>query len=268
MNSTVALLALMTPGATENQFVRAVLDTGLFAQAILLLIVMFSVVSWAVIFAKIWQYRKVKLCNEKFLNDFERLGGDFGTLNQSADKYQSGTYAPIFAEAFRELRSVGKIQDGQLIFDRPHLSLIHKRIERTVAQQMTRLEQSLIVLATTANVTPFLGLFGTVWGVLGTFMTMAEISSTLTLQMIGPGIAEALTTTIFGLGAAIPATIAFNHLVSRVAVYRTDMEDFSLRLLAVLEKNIIARSMAPTPPVSHRRTQRDTGVTIPEEVSL
>ena len=104
----------------------------------------------------------------------------------------------------------------------------------TRIRQIVRLEEHLILLATTANVCPFLGLLGTVWGILGTFMTMTNLETSLTLKLIGPGISEALTTTIFGLGAAIPAVVAYNYLVSRVNAFVLEMERAGTELVNFL----------------------------------
>ncbi len=265
MNPSYFLLATMQWGATENQFVQAVLETGPFAKFILVVILLFSVVCWAAIFHKIVQFRRIARENEVFLDEFDRLGGDFGSLCQGADRLRLGLVPLIFRDSYRELRAVGQVRDRQLLFDRSHLSLVQKRMERIVGQQIVRLEEHLILLATTANVCPFLGLLGTVWGILGTFMTMTNLESSLTLKIIGPGISEALTTTIFGLGAAIPAVIAYNYLVNRVAVFRMEMEDFAVRLLAVLEKNILARTSrrASGPP---SETEEERPLPIPEQV--
>lgn len=269
MNSLNALIALSLPQATENQFIQAILSTGIFAKFVLLVIFVFSVVSWAVILQKLVQYKRIARQNERFLDDFERLGGDFGSLHQSAERYDDSVHSAIFSESYRELRSAGRVVNGQLIFDRQHVVLVQRQIERVAGEQIVRLEKRLVLLATTANVCPFLGLLGTVWGVLGTFMTMSNMGSSLTLQLIGPGIAEALTTTILGLGAAIPATVAYNHLVNRVAVFRMEMESYALRLLSVLDKNIIARSLsAKGMEGAPRKQEAGQGVQVEQEVSL
>lgn len=264
MNSSYLLLTSIQVGATESQFVRAVLETGPFAKFILLVIILFSVVCWAALFFKLWQYRRIARENNAFLDAFDRLGGDFGTLGQRAEQLQAGVVPLIFRESYRELRAVSQVHNQQLLFERAHLSVVQKRMERIVGQQIVRLEQHLILLATTANVCPFLGLLGTVWGILGTFMTMTNLETSLTLKLIGPGISEALTTTIFGLAAAIPAVIAYNYLVNRVAVFRMEMEDFAVRLLAVLEKNILAR-LSPARPAA--RLQEDDSVALAEQVT-
>lgn len=256
MNPNLIFLATLQIGSTENQFVQAVVQSGPFAKLILLVIAFFSIVSWAMIFHKLWQYRKIRAQNDEFLDDFNKMGGDFGSLSQRSDQLRTGTIPLIFSESYRELRAVGRIREQELLFDRPQLALVQRRMERTVGQQIVALEKGLIFLATTANVCPFLGLLGTVWGVLGTFMTMTTLETSLTLRLIGPGISEALTTTIFGLAAAIPAVVAYNYLVNRVAVYRMEMEDFALRLLAILEKNILARSTSAE-PTSHSTRRRE-----------
>jgi biopolymer transport protein TolQ len=97
-------------------------------------------------------------------------------------------------------------------------------------------------------------------------MTMTDMDAALTLKLIGPGISEALTTTIFGLAAAIPAVIAYNHLGNRVAVFRMEMEDFALRLLAILEKNIIARTAKSAE--AGDRSMDEPQLSMPHEVNV
>ncbi len=266
MNPIVSLITMAGTGSTENQFIQAVLQAGPFGKLILLVIFLFSVFSWAVIFHKQWQFTRMKNQNARFIEDFNQMGGDFGTLSQRAEQMRAGTLPAIFSESFRELRAISRIRDQQLIFDETHLSLVRNRMDRVAGQQIVLLEKWLIYLATTASVCPFLGLLGTVWGVLGTFMTMTNLESALTLKLIGPGISEALTTTIFGLGAAIPAVVGYNYFVNRVAVFRIEMEEFSLRLLAVLEKNILARTDAPQALTSVRARSEEPRLEIPDQV--
>jgi len=267
MNRIILGLTVFQMGATESQFVRAVMQAGPFAKGILLILLLFSVFSWAVILQKIFQFRRIKRENNAFLEDFERLGGDFGSLNQRAEMLRKGTLALVFGKSYRELRTVSRVVDQQLLFERPQLALVQKRMERVFGQQIIHLERRLIFLATTANVCPLLGLLGTVWGVLGTFMTMTGMDAALTMKLIGPGISEALTTTIFGLGAAIPAVIAYNALVNRVAIFRMEMEDFAVRLLAVLEKNILARA-AGERSSAHGRLALEPDLSAAEKVSI
>ncbi len=268
MNSAFEAMLLPLAGATENQFLRAVLQSGPFAKFIMVVIGVLSVLSWAVIFYKIYQYSRINRQNQAFLRIFPEMGGDFGALSQKASLLGFSSIARLFGESYQELRAVSPMSGQQLLFERAHLQIVQKRMERVVGHDIVRLERYLVFLATTANVAPFLGLLGTVWGVLGTFMSMTQMDTALTLRLIGPGISEALTTTIFGLAAAIPAVIAYNFLVSRVAVFRMEMEDFAIRLLALLEKNILARATPRNEETTDSRSPKTSGMTVARQVGF
>ena len=116
------------------------------------------------------------------------------------------------------------------------LATVQRAIQRTSAAQLTLLENRLTFLATTASVAPFIGLFGTVWGVLGTFSGLAT-SNIATLRAVAPGIADALVTTAFGLFTAIPAVMFYNHFVYRIRNFGGQMDDLQVEMLAIGEKN-------------------------------
>jgi len=222
MNPAQSIILNSQIGATESQFVRAVIDTGPFAKVILLIIALFSVISWAIILYKLVENKKLNRQNKKFLKVFEKSRGDFSSIKQTSDRLEFGTLSRLFNECYQELRSLGRVEQNELIYEKSHLALVQRRMERIFGKEIIRLEKYLIFLATTANVTPFLGLLGTVWGVLGTFMEMSSTSSAITLQQIGPGISEALTPTMLGLAAAIPAVVAYNYFINKVAISRMD----------------------------------------------
>ena len=115
---------------------------------------------------------------------------------------------------------------------------IERVLERTITEEIRHLESYLIFLATTSNVAPFIGLFGTVWGVLGAFQALSRTGSAA-LSSLAPGMATALTATIAGLFAAIPASVFYNYFTNKIAIMITDMDSFSLQLANILQKRIL-----------------------------
>ena len=152
----------------------------------------------------------------------------------------------VFLAGYHELRSHYKpihLEEGGDEFDRVVLQSmdgIARALESATAHEVTRLEKALIFLATTGATTPFIGLFGTVWGVMTSFQAIG-LKGSANIAAVAPGISEALIATAAGLFAAIPAVIAYNYFVQKVKVFGPDMENFSLDFLSLVERNFLQR---------------------------
>lgn len=197
-------------------------------QLVMLLLVGASLMSWSIIFTKRRLIRSTKNASDEFEAAFWS-GGDLNTLYRSATRAKGGSIgmASIFESGFREFNRV--LQAGDSNTDK----LVEEcRRAMRVAQmrEVDRLEQGLATLATIGSTSPYVGLFGTVWGIMGAFMGLANVQSA-TLAVVAPPIAEALIATAMGLFAAIPAVIAYNRYADKVVrlEYRYDgfMEEFS-----------------------------------------
>lgn len=192
-----------------------IFKAGPVVKFVLLVLLFFSVFSWAIIIYKLRLLSKV----EKESNQFQRA---FIKEKQWDAVYQSTkrlTLSPL-ANLFRAAYS---IEDASI-------KEVRSTLKRVEAMEATRLERYLTFLATTGSTTPFIGLFGTVWGIMNSFMGIGRIGSA-SLAVVAPGIAEALIATAAGLAAAIPAVVAYNYYLSRTRRNIIFMEDFSQELL-------------------------------------
>jgi len=203
---------------TSGSFAELVFNTGALAMIILIVLVLLSVVSWTIMFEKVRLFARSGKQDAAFLNLFR------GEKSLKQLTVVAGTF-PDSLEA-RLTHSLGKeIADGEL----RDLSNLDAFIESRIGILVSEWESYLIFLSTTATVSPFLGLLGTVWGIMSSFMSMGEKGSA-DLFVIGPGIADALITTIFGLGAAIPAVIGYNAILRVVRRRSDELSTFSVRL--------------------------------------
>jgi biopolymer transport protein TolQ len=192
-----------------------IFKAGPVVKFVLLILLFFSVVSWAIIIYKFRILSKV----EKESNEFQRTfikGKQWDSIYQSTKRLTLSPLANLFRAAY-------SIEDATY----EELKSTLKRVE---AMEATRLERYLTFLATTGSTSPFIGLFGTVWGIMNSFMGIGRIGSA-SLAVVAPGIAEALIATAAGLAAAIPAVVAYNYYLSRTRHNIIFMEDFTQELL-------------------------------------
>ncbi len=206
---------------------------------IVLLTFSFSIAGWAVIFSKVIQFMKVKRQDRAFQRHFEQQGGKFTRIYEAAQSYPDSPCANIFAAGYTELRALAPVQrDGSVVVKKEMLGSIQRTYEQIVARQILDLERHMITLATTVSICPFLGLLGTVWGILGSFWSMGE-TGTSRISVVAPGIAQALLATAFGLTAAIPALFAYNVFQNRINEIILEMDEFCGKNISILERNIV-----------------------------
>jgi biopolymer transport protein TolQ len=227
------------PETVQNGVLELILSAGPVAKVVLGILVGFSIVSWALIVEKWWQFRRVRRQSLAFLKIY-REGRREAAVHAAVKKYRESPLAQIYAAAFQE---VGTPDDGVEESESTVLELAQRAMHRAAGHEVARLERYLPFLATTASAAPFIGLFGTVWGVMGAFHGIGQQGSA-SLAVVAPPIAEALIATAFGLGAAIPAVIAYNYFVNRVKHWATEMDGFVLDVL-----NGLTRAAAPAPRV-------------------
>ncbi len=192
-----------------------ILKAGLVVKFVLFILLFFSVVSWAIIFYKFRLLSRVEKESDEFHRSFFK-SRNWNELYQSTKRLTLSPLANLFRAAY-------SIEDTGIEETRRTL----KRVE---AMEANRLEKYLTFLATTGSTTPFIGLFGTVWGIMNSFMGIGRIGAA-SLAVVAPGIAEALIATAAGLAAAIPAVVAYNYYLSRTRRNIVMMEDFSQELL-------------------------------------
>jgi biopolymer transport protein TolQ len=228
---------------TTDNFGNGILDliigAGPIAKGVLAVLACFSIVSWALIVEKWWQFRRTRRQTLSFLRVF-REGRQPSQVLSAAKKYRESPLAQLYGSAYHE---VAGLEDALEDLDEPvsadRVETAHRAMRRAATLEIARLERYLPFLATTASAAPFIGLFGTVWGIMAAFHGIGQQGSA-SLAVVAPGISEALIATAFGLGAAIPAVIGYNYFVNRVKHWAAEMDGFTLDLL-----NLLSRSTAP-----------------------
>jgi biopolymer transport protein TolQ len=226
-----------------------ILQAGIVAKGVLVVLLIFSLASWTIIFLKTRALGLVDRQDERLWRLF-REGKQLATVYEDSRRFSHSPLASLFREGYRELSLALKGNPGSggqpggeaavKPLDMSHDNLL-ARLGRTLRHASLReiagLERSLIFLATTGNITPFIGLFGTVWGIMDAFHSIGMTGSA-NLGAVAPGIAEALITTAAGLAVAIPGVIAYNYFLNRIKSAATRMDLFGLEFLGTAERII------------------------------
>jgi biopolymer transport protein TolQ len=210
-------------------------SSGLVAKAVLIILLIFSLASWTIIFSKWGLYRRARVQSNRFMRMF-RKSERLNDVAAVADQFKPSPLVAVFEGAYDELRK-------QAAFPVRVVSL-QRATQIAASEELTRLESRLTWLATCGAVTPFIGLFGTVWGIIDAFHGLGTAGAA-TLRAVAPGISEALITTAGGLFAAIPAVIAYNIFMQNIREFGARMDDFGLELI-----NEVERAQAGAPRVA------------------
>jgi biopolymer transport protein TolQ len=215
---------------------------GWVARGVLVLLAIFSLVSWAIILYKGIALQRAYGQSRTFLDVF-RKSTKFSEVNSVCAQLQASPLVGVFQAGYQEVnqqvRGAGTAAQPPATPARPtirSLESLSRALVRAATAEVTRLERRITFLATTASVTPFVGLFGTVWGIMNAFEDIGRLGSA-NLVVVAPGISEALITTAMGLAAAIPAAFFYNLYNSRVKVLSSMMDDFALEFLNIVERN-------------------------------
>jgi biopolymer transport protein TolQ len=244
------VLTVFQPVTSENlpgqpSILSFFAETGPTARVVLGILLLFSLISWAIIFAKWIRLRRVSRQSEKFVAFF-RKSKRFSEVNTFAGELSDTPLTTLFKAGYAELDAqvkairadenptTGGGSQGKLLIK--NISGIERALERAIGVEMSRLTRSMTFLATTASACPFIGLFGTVWGIMQSFRAIGQTGST-SIAAVAPGISEALINTAAGLAAAIPAMIFYNYFMGKVREQRAGMEDFSLEFINLAERN-------------------------------
>ena len=232
------LLARVQEPAFSGGVAGLVASSGWVARFVLALLLLFSLISWAIILYKGAVLHRAHAQSDTFLDVF-RKSSKFSEVNSVCPQLKSSPLVGVFQAGYLELnqqvRGGGQAPAGAKPTVRS-LDSLSRSLARAAGVEVTRLERRLSFLATTASVSPFIGLFGTVWGIMEAFGDIGRMGSA-NLVVVAPGISEALITTAMGLLAAIPAAVFFNFFSSRVKVLSSMMDDFALEFLNIVERN-------------------------------
>lgn len=207
-------------------------QTGWVARIVLLILLIFSLFSWAVIFEKLKLFGQVSAHTKNFLKMF-RSSREMPNAATAQAMAPGSPLAAVYSAGYEEwLRQSGGGNPHPGPAHNPQMIAVEMQLAS--AEETRRLERWMPFLATTGSVTPFIGLFGTVWGVMDAFSRLGQLGAT-TIRATAPGIAEALITTAAGLFAAIPAVIAYNHYLHRIREYSTRMDNFISEVVTRIE---------------------------------
>ena len=223
----------------ELNLLEVLRQTTTITRFVLAILLIFSMWSWGIIFSKALLLRKIKKESETFWKVFRR-GQSLSEIRTACEALRFTPLVPVFAAGADLLMPVpGKLQSqGSLALQVStgiSVATVQRIVQRAAAAQLTVLEKRMTFLATTASVAPFIGLFGTVWGVMTSFAGLANANSA-TLRAVAPGIADALIATAFGLFAAIPAVIAYNQFVYQIRNLAGQLDDLQNEILATAER--------------------------------
>lgn len=215
----------------SNSIWDLVWDAGPVVKLVLLILAIFSIISWAIIIFKHFYYKKSKKLGKEYLKKFydcENLDAMY-TLSK---KYQQTPIASVFIASYKEMQKLAKKHSDF----KADIENIERAINKAHTSQLSKLEEFIPFLATTASATPFIGLFGTVWGIMNSFHAIGT-SGSANLATVAPGISEALIATALGLAAAIPAVVFYNFFLNKIKKLNYDMKNFKADLLNIIKRN-------------------------------
>ena len=222
--------------------INLVLNSSIMAKSVLLLLLLFSVVSWAIIFQKYFFFKNATDENRRFLAYFSKAS-NFTNIYDYSRELQYSTVARVFLTGYRELyvfqemaKDKGGLSGVNKLISARDIKGISLALNKAINTEISRLSRRLDFLATTGSTTPFIGLFGTVWGIMTSFSAIG-LQGSASIGGVAPGIAEALIATAAGLIAAIPAVIFYNYLNDKIRMFTSDLDDFSHDFIYLLEKN-------------------------------
>jgi len=233
---------------SSSDLIQMILHAGLMVKVVLLILCLFSITSWTIIFKKWNLFRKTKEETEYFFDLFWD-SPEFGKIYRECDDLTFSPVAHLFKAGYSELLRIRKIRPQTLSTDTDQATQslsdnVQRALAKTAIHQSNRLEQALSFLATTGNAAPFIGLFGTVWGIMESFRGIG-VKGSASLAVVAPGISEALIATAAGLVAAIPAVVAYNYFSQKVLVMRSEMDTFSSDFLSLVERQAIKKQTNP-----------------------
>ena len=216
-------------------------NTSTFGMIILIVLTVMSIVSWVIIFHKWKQFKEVEKHNERFIAHFNQTDNISESVGQ-AKIAKSSPFSNLYLSGLSELHALKEQQgialESKIKLDEDDIDIIEMAMERALSEEMSVLDQKTIFLASTGNSAPFLGLLGTVVGIMDSFWAIGERGSA-SLAVVAPGIAEALLATIVGLATAIPAVIAFNWAKNKIKFINEFANNFVLEFITQAKKETL-----------------------------
>ena len=224
MEADISTQAVGLASNTDFSIISLFIRADFIIKSVIIILIVSSVYSWAIIFEKIRMFKKISKSTEEFENKFWKSKSAETFYNNLPDNFED-PMANVFRNSMEVMLKSKRTSNLN--------EKMSRMLEINLEQQMEKIEKSYTFLATVGSTAPFIGLFGTVWGIMNSFQSIA-ISRNTSLAIVAPGIAEALFATALGLLAAIPAVIAFNKFNSDSRKYSQKLENFSKRLLSII----------------------------------
>ena len=218
------------------------LGSGWMVRLVLLVLLATSIGCWGIALAKGREMRRARRQSARFIDVFWEAK-NLNTIQAASGEMKSSPVAQVFRAGYQELQRLtrakrGAAEDNESEFG--GIETVQRAMQRARTQEVTRLERGLTFLATTASTAPFIGLFGTVWGIMTAFMGLSTTTSS-SIQAVAPGIAEALIATAVGLAAAIPAVVMYNRFARQVRVLTAEMDTFGAEFLNIAERHFLKK---------------------------
>lgn len=240
MQVYLAAIGQVQPKADDG-ILSLLLDADIVVQLVLLSLLGMSIACWVIIFNKYTVTQKAMRQSTAFLDFFWR-SKRLDQVYEQAERYQPSPLAEVFKAAYIELAKLTTQHESNpsSAMDEGDLDNLTRALRRASTVERTNLERMTTFLATTGSTAPFIGLFGTVWGILRAFQKIG-VTGQATIQTVGPDIAHALIATAVGLFAAIPAVMAYNYFNSRIRILTSEMENFSSDFLNIVKRHFRAK---------------------------
>ncbi|OGR19637.1 MAG: protein TolQ [Desulfobacterales bacterium GWB2_56_26] len=224
-----------------------IIHAGPVGQLVMLTLLIFSLASWTIVVMKARLFKKVRVDSEDFLESFWK-SANLNEANTAAAEYEYSPQAAVFVAGFAELQKINKIRNRKddsrgvetLDMQLATMDNLKRAVRKAESQKLSELGSSLPFLATTGSATPFIGLFGTVWGIMASFHDIGQKGSA-SLAVVAPGISEALVATAAGLAVAIPAVIFYNFFSNKLDEVDGEISDFSTDFLNLVERDLLSR---------------------------
>ncbi len=227
--------------ATSTNAFDLILHAGFVAKLVLLLLMVSSLFSWAIIFLKHRNLKSAQKESDVFLNAFW-YGKDFDEVMTKSENLKKSPVANVFRAGYKEMKKITMLEEknpqkqGQILSG--GIDNIQRALNRTTTQELTLLEKYVGILATIGSAAPFVGLLGTVWGIMDSFQNIGATGNA-NLAVVAPGISEALIATAAGLLAAIPAVVAYNFYVGKIKTLTNEMDNFSQDFINIIQRSLL-----------------------------
>jgi biopolymer transport protein TolQ len=232
------------PPPPQMEFTHLLWGSGWVVRLVLFTLIGYSVGCWGIALAKSREMRRARRQTARFVDIFWEAK-NLGTIQAASADMKESPVAQVFRAGYQELQRFTKAkranpgENEEIEFG--GIENVQRAMQRARTQEITRLERGLTFLATTSSTAPFIGLFGTVWGIMTAFMGLSTTTSS-SIQAVAPGIAEALIATAMGLAAAIPAVIMYNRFARQLRVLTAEMDTFGAEFLNIAERHFLKKA--------------------------